>query len=58
MLNCAFKNYTYPKLNNEKGLNAFDYMTGLRLSLIAPNAGIIVALFILSLVKCELSNNL
>ena len=34
-----------------EGLNAFDYMTGLRLALIAPNSAIVVILFFLTFVK-------
>ena len=34
-----------------EGLNAFDYMTGLRLALIAPNTAIVVILFILTFIK-------
>ena len=34
-----------------EGLNAFDYMTGLRLALIAPNTAIVVILFFLTFIK-------
>ena len=34
-----------------EGVNAFDYMTGLRLALIAPNTAIVVILFFLTFVK-------
>ena len=34
-----------------EGVNAFDYMTGLRLALISPNAAIVTILFFLTFVK-------
>ena len=41
-------------MNNLKGLNAFDYMTGLRLVLKSPNQAIIVILFLLTVIKGEI----
>jgi len=38
-------------LNNEKGINAFDYLAGLRLALISPNETVVAILFLLSLIK-------
>ena len=39
----------------KKGLNAFDYLTGLRLALVSPNSAIVAFLFFLTLMKGEKS---